>query len=93
MREAAADGECLDWRTWVSRACWVESMLAVFCTEGVVLCDFPDRGGHAGSLANQSSSSGPLMEVLLSRVWSFVEGRVALSLPSWSTLADLGVLS
>ena len=63
MREAAADGECLDLRTWVSRACCVESaVLAVVCTEGVVLCDFPDRGGHAGSLANQSSSSGPLIE-------------------------------
>lgn len=80
MCEAAAEEECLDLRTC---ACCVEFLLAVVCTEGVVHCDFPVcKGGHAGSLANQSSSSGPLMEVLLSRVWSFEEMLFALSLPS-----------
>ena len=81
MHEAAEEGECLDLRTWDVRACCVEFLLAVVCTEGVVLCDFPvpDRGGHAGSLANQSSSSGPLMEVLLQ---SFAERTVPLSLLS-----------
>ena len=83
MCEAAAEGECLDLRTWDARTCCVEILLAVVCAEGVVLCDFPvpalDRGGHAGSLANQSSSSGPLMEVLLQ---SFAERTVPLSLIS-----------
>ena len=63
---AAADGECLDVGTWDACACCVEFLflfvLAVVCTEGVVHCDFPDGVGHAGSLANQSSSSGPSME-------------------------------
>ena len=82
MCEAAAEGECLDLRTWDVRACCVEFLLAVVCTEGVVLCDFPDSGGYAGSLANQSSSSGPLMEALLSCVKSFAERTVVLLLPS-----------
>jgi hypothetical protein len=66
VREAATKEECLDLRTWDARACVVVVVvvLAVVCTEGAVLascvCDFPDSGGHAGSLTNQSSSSGPV---------------------------------
>jgi hypothetical protein len=92
--EAAAKAGCLGSRTWKVRACW---LLAVVCTEGVVpvsyACDFPDRGGNAGSLANQSSSSGRVMVVvglLFSEECSV--GVAAMSL-SCSSPVDLGILS
>lgn len=85
MCEAAAEGECLDVRAWATRACCVVVVVVkvAVCTEGVVVvvscaCDFPDSGGHAGSLANQSSSSGPVAEALLLSAWSFAVGGPAM---------------
>jgi len=100
MCEAAAvEGECLelDVGTWDARACCVAAVLVVVCTEGVVLascvCDFPDSGGHAGSLANQSSSSGPAIEAEGAPVKSLAVSRVLALSMSWLSLADLGIFS